>query len=49
MPRIYVGNGFSTAINWLLAHVSGLFNAIATVTLHLVTWVGGAVSEPAAR
>lgn len=46
MPRIYVGNGFSTAINWLLAHVSGLFNAIATVTLHLVTWVNGALSLP---
>lgn len=46
MPRIYVGNGFSTVINWLLAHVSGLFNAIATVTLHLVTWVTGALSLP---
>ena len=46
MPRIYVGNGISTAINWLLAHVSGLFNAIATATLHLVTWVGGALSLP---
>jgi glycine betaine/proline transport system permease protein len=46
MPRIYVGNGISTAINWLLAHFAWLFNAIATVTLHLVTWVGGALSLP---
>ncbi len=46
MPRIYVGNGISTAINWLLAHLSGLFDAIATVTSHLVNWVGGALSLP---
>ena len=46
MPRIYVGNGISTAINWLLAHLSGLFDAIATVTSHLVNWVGGAFSLP---
>ena len=46
MPRIYVGNGISTAINWLLAHLPGLFDAIATVTSHLVNWVGGAFSLP---
>jgi len=46
MPRIYVGNGISTAINWLLAHLSGLFDAIATVTSHLVNWVSGALSLP---
>jgi glycine betaine/proline transport system permease protein len=46
MPRIYVGNGISTAINWLLAHLSGLFDAIATVVSHLVNWVGGALGLP---
>jgi glycine betaine/proline transport system permease protein len=46
MPRIYVGNGVSTAINWLLANLSGLFDAIATVTSHLVNWVGGALGLP---
>ncbi len=44
MPRIHIGNWVNSAINWLLAHFGGLFNAIASVTSHLVNWVGGAFS-----
>jgi glycine betaine/proline transport system permease protein len=42
MPRIHIGNWVNSAINWLLAHLGGLFNAITSVTSHLVNWVGGA-------
>ncbi len=44
MPRIHIGNWVNSAINWLLAHLGGLFNAITSVTSHLVNWVGGAFS-----
>jgi glycine betaine/proline transport system permease protein len=42
MPRIHIGHWVNSAINWLLAHFTWLFDAITTVTSHLVNWVGGA-------
>jgi glycine betaine/proline transport system permease protein len=42
MPRLRVGNWVEDAINWLLDHFGWLFDAITTVTSHLVDWVSGA-------
>jgi glycine betaine/proline transport system permease protein len=42
MPRINVGSAVEDAINWLLDHFGWLFDAIASVTSHLVDWVEGA-------
>jgi glycine betaine/proline transport system permease protein len=42
MPRIKIGSGVESAINWLLDHFGWLFDAIASVTSNLVDWVEGA-------
>lgn len=44
MPRIHIGNWVSDAINWLLPHFGWLFDAITSLTSHLVGWVNGAFS-----
>jgi glycine betaine/proline transport system permease protein len=46
MPRLYIGNKLNDVINWLLHHVTWLFNLITSVTSHPVGWLESGLTGP---